>query len=286
LVNETPPFAKQMSLTEEVVVSAFETAPVILCRLAGGNRLLVDLGQGRLAIYISSEQPVLMQHSALLQGLLNVAEVKMIDEGILDNPSCESCLLHLEGHLFSMLSTSGLWKPVPASRARRFFFSDSWSSGQQEKNLLLRGESGQSVQLASNSLPATLWFGPMDAGRVRVRRLRNKPSGWVRFTKNQGTEILVDARANKIEQHGALLWALIWAAFTRMEITGAIERFPSPFYVEALSERLFPMLAVSGLWRGVSAEEASAYFTFGKSESEESLNHQKRRKRSSQGPEG
>lgn len=264
---------RSRSLPEEVVVSASETAPVIVCRLAGGNRLLVELGQGRLAIYISPDQTVLMQHGALLHGLLNVAEVKLIDEGILENPMCESCLFHLEGHLFSMLSTSGLWRPVPASRARRFFFSESWSRGQQEKNLLVRGESGHSVPLASNNLPATLLFGPMEAARVRVRRLRNKPSGWVRYTKNLGLEVLVDARGNKIEQHGGLLFALIWGAFTWMEMTGTIERFPSPFYVEGLVERLFPMLAVSGLWRGVSAEEASGYFTCGKSESEESLIH-------------
>lgn len=72
-------------------------------------------------------------------------------------------------------------------------------------------------------------------------------------------EIQISSRLHPVEKHLILLHELIHIAGEKLKLSGVVKRQPPEEYTTELAGVLFLMLAYSGLWNGVTPEEAKEY---------------------------
>jgi len=72
-------------------------------------------------------------------------------------------------------------------------------------------------------------------------------------------EIAINSSQHPVGKHHILLHEPIHIAIEKIKQTGLIKRSPSERFVTYLTGALFPILAVSGLWTGVTPEEAAEF---------------------------
>jgi Zn-dependent peptidase ImmA (M78 family) len=79
------------------------------------------------------------------------------------------------------------------------------------------------------------------------------------YFDKKNLEICINSDLHPVDKHLILLHEMIHVAAEKFKISGMAIRQPSEKYVANLAGTLFLMLAMSGLWSGVSPEEALEY---------------------------
>lgn len=71
--------------------------------------------------------------------------------------------------------------------------------------------------------------------------------------------IVIHQDQPSVGKHHVLFHELIHLACEKLKAAGIVKRQPSEQFVSYLAGALFPMLALSGLWNGVSPEQAREF---------------------------
>lgn len=107
---------------------------------------------------------------------------------------------------------------------------------------------------------------------VCLEDLKDEGLGYVEFKKDKG-KIVLDINDPPVGQHWALLHEIIHLALMKLEEKG-IQVNNTEEFVTYLTGALFPMLAVSGLWNGVSRQEVLEFIEeLERAEEEEEANN-------------
>ena len=89
-----------------------------------------------------------------------------------------------------------------------------------------------------------------------VQRALNGNLGY--FDPKTG-EIGIEVNQHPVGKHHVLLHEMLHLAILKIKQGGLIKRAPSEAFVTYLTGALFPMLAISGLWNGVTPTEAEEF---------------------------
>lgn len=76
-------------------------------------------------------------------------------------------------------------------------------------------------------------------------------------------EIAIEADQPEVGKHIILLHEMMHLAAEKMKQAGVCKRQPSEAFIENMAGTLFPMLALSGLWVGVTPEEVIRFYEEG-----------------------
>lgn len=74
-------------------------------------------------------------------------------------------------------------------------------------------------------------------------------------------EVLIERGQPEVGKHLILLHEMCHAAAEDLKAAGLIRRQPSEEFIESFAARLFGMLTFSGLWLGVTPDDAREFFT-------------------------
>jgi hypothetical protein len=107
----------------------------------------------------------------------------------------------------------------------------------------------------TNNLPKYIVAAPKQHLPVNERE---NLDGLGYFDQRTG-EIVINADLDPVGKHHILLHEMIHLAVEKCKQGGLIKRAPSENVVTYLTGALFPMLALSNLWNGVSPEEAEKF---------------------------
>jgi len=103
-----------------------------------------------------------------------------------------------------------------------------------------------------NDIPVKIVVGPDQVFSVEQTGL-NGPLGCYDRGRDR---ILIEVNQHPAGKHEILLHEMIHVVCEKIKAAGLAKRQPSEEFITYLAGGLFPMLACSGLWNGVSPEEA------------------------------
>jgi len=109
------------------------------------------------------------------------------------------------------------------------------------------------------ALPTRLWIGPHQIAMLSEEPLAKGQHAVTAF-EGEGVGIVINSRAPKPHRHLALLHELIHVAEEKLLRNRIIRRRSHESYVTQMATILFGMLALNGLWRGVTKAEAIRYY--------------------------
>jgi hypothetical protein len=107
----------------------------------------------------------------------------------------------------------------------------------------------------ADKLPSRVVCGNGHRIPIVQRSLRGK-YGCLDLSAN---EIVLKQKQPKAGKHLILLHEMIHLAAEQMKASGIIKRQPDEKFVENVAGTVFPMLALSGLWKGVSPAEVKRF---------------------------
>lgn len=112
--------------------------------------------------------------------------------------------------------------------------------------------------MATSNLPAMVVVG---TGMVLDVVEAELPFGHAGVCDCDGRQIVIEARQPKVVKHATLLQGLLTLVNNKLVNGGFItpEETPSEEYIAEASELLLLMLALSGLWNGVTSAEAAEW---------------------------
>lgn len=108
----------------------------------------------------------------------------------------------------------------------------------------------------ANQLPKSIVIGPDQLLFITEKEL---PKGKLGYFDPSIPEIAIESRQPEVGKHHILLHEMIHLAVEKLKQGEFIKRAPSEAFVSYLTGALFPMLAMSGLWNGVTPEEAEEF---------------------------
>lgn len=104
----------------------------------------------------------------------------------------------------------------------------------------------------ANPLPKSITAAPGQLLPVVEKSL----SGKLGYFDRKTGEIGIEVDQHPVGKHHILLHEMLHLAAEKVKQTGLVKRQPSESFITYLTGALFPMLAMSDLWNGVTPKEA------------------------------
>ena len=109
-------------------------------------------------------------------------------------------------------------------------------------------------------LPTQICVGPDQYFPVTPERITDGRKGYVELVDDDG-RIGINEDIPEAGQHLILLHEILHVAEEKLIAAGVISEGSREVYIESLAGTLFPMLALSGLWKGVDEQDVYAFYS-------------------------